>query len=285
MHKILLLVGLVGLAACAHAQDPVLDKAANHKHFLEWAALKKPVDGPPTPIGGYDAGCLAGAVKIDDGPGYVFMHLKRHRFFGHPLMKDYLAGLGEKLHGEKMPYLLVGDVGAVRGGPMISGHASHQIGLDADIWLTMSKKKPNTRDRERMSSPSFVIGRKHLKKTWGKTQIAIVEAAASFDSVARIFVSPPIKRYFCDEMPDAPWLYKLRPWWGHDDHIHVRLGCPAGSATCVSQSSLDPKKNGCDKDLEWWFSKEADDKWKEILAQPSERVFPVLPEACAKMLL
>src|SRR6185503_20047628 len=126
MHKILLLLGLMGLAACAHAQDPVsptaaaekppLDKVANHKHFMEWAALKKPKDGPSTPIGAYDAGCLAGAVKIDDGPGYVLMHLKRHRYYGHPLMKDYLAGLGEKIHDEKMPYLLVGDVGAVRGG-------------------------------------------------------------------------------------------------------------------------------------------------------------------------
>ena len=34
------------------------------------------------------------------------------------------------------PGLLVGDMAQARGGPMLTGHASHQVGLDADIWLT-----------------------------------------------------------------------------------------------------------------------------------------------------
>jgi hypothetical protein len=31
--------------------------------------------------------------------------------------------------------LYIGDISQPRGGPMTSGHASHQIGLDADIWM------------------------------------------------------------------------------------------------------------------------------------------------------
>ena len=34
------------------------------------------------------------------------------------------------------PGILVGDMSQPRGGPMLTGHASHQVGLDADIWLT-----------------------------------------------------------------------------------------------------------------------------------------------------
>ena len=32
--------------------------------------------------------------------------------------------------------LLIGDMSQPRGGPMLNGHSSHQIGLDVDIWFT-----------------------------------------------------------------------------------------------------------------------------------------------------
>src|SRR5262249_41446099 len=122
-----------------------------------------------------------------------------------------------------------------------------------------------------------------LKKSWGALQTTLVATAANFDAVNRIFVSPAIKRYFCNHYPSADWLYKLRAWWGHDEHIHVRLSCPAHAAGCKPQPALNPHDNGCGSELDWWFSKEADDEWNRIVNSPGEREFPDLPVACDKM--
>ena len=52
---------------------------------------------------------------------------------------------------------------------------------------------------------------------------------------------------------DAPlWLRKLRPWYGHHQHFHIRLHCPEGSAECDPQGPL-PKGLGCDNLA--WFSR------------------------------
>ena len=48
--------------------------------------------------------------------------------------------------------------------------------------------------------------------------------------VNRIFVTPPVKLQMCaDAGRDRAWLRKIRPWWNHHDHFHVRLNCPAGA--------------------------------------------------------
>jgi len=261
-----------------------VNSSPSAQQFTKWASVKEVYQGPIEPIGSYDAGCLSGAEKLDkDGPGYAIMRLKRHRFFAHPAMKDYLRALGQRLRSMKMPLLLVGDVSGPRGGPMPIGHNSHQTGLDADLWLRMSQKRPSRGQRESWGAPSFVRARKKLKKNWSATQVRLISAAADMDSVNRIFVSPPIKKYFCEHLADKKWLYKVRPWWGHEEHIHVRLSCPSENSSCISQSALNPEDNGCGADLAWWFSEEADEKWAKIAADHTPREFPELPAACEKM--
>ena len=99
---------------------------------------------------------------------------------------------------------------------MLTGHASHQNGLDADVWFTTRSRRPTNTEREGLQSASFVAGRKTLKSTWGPAQANVLAAAANSADVNRIFVSPPIKRYMCRQYPTASWLYRLRPWWGHE---------------------------------------------------------------------
>jgi penicillin-insensitive murein DD-endopeptidase len=252
--------------------------------FQLWERARTPSPGSPEPMGAYSAGCLAGAVPLNlNGTGYAVMRPSRLRNFAHPSMVEYLNILSQDLHSKKMPLLLVGDIGRPRGGPMASGHASHQIGLDVDLWLRMSKTRPNKSARENWSAPSFVIGRKKLKSTWSQTQTDLVATAADLDGVNRIFVSPPIKKYFCEKMPTARWLYKLRAWWGHEEHIHVRLNCPSDSSTCVPQAPLNSADNGCGSELDWWFSAEADADWKKLQDDKSERQFPELPPACSDL--
>lgn len=250
--------------------------------FEEWAKIHHPTSGPARTIGFYSAGCLAGAKKMkQDGFGFSLMRPSRRKFFAHPEMKSYLKDLAKELRKQNLPLLLIGDVSPARGGPQAKGHNSHQGGLDADLWLKMSNKRPNARQKETWGAPKFVESRKKLKSNWKAAQIKLVSTAASFENVNRIFVAPAIKKYFCDNYPAAPWLYRLRAWWGHEEHIHVRLNCPADSPQCVTQTPvLNPADSGCGAEVDWWYSKEADDEWEKLNSSPGERSFPELPREC-----
>ena len=69
-------------------------------------------------------------------PTWQVMRLSRNRNWGHPKLVAFLERLAEKAKKVGWNGLLVGDMSQPRGGPMLTGHASHQVGLDADIWLT-----------------------------------------------------------------------------------------------------------------------------------------------------
>src|SRR3954451_16050793 len=89
-------------------------------------------------IGFYTKGCLAGGVALPiNGKTWQVMRLSRNRNWGHPKLIEFLERLARRVPQiNGWPGLLVGDISQPRGGPMLTGHASHQVGLDADIWLT-----------------------------------------------------------------------------------------------------------------------------------------------------
>lgn len=157
------------------------------------------------------------------------------------------------------PGLLVGDISQPRGGPMLTGHASHQVGLDADVWLTpMPDRRLSARERETMSAVNLVRpDRLDVDpETYTPAHVALIRAAAREREVERIFVNPAIKRGLCrDAGSDRSWLAKVRPMWGHDYHFHIRLACPAGEEGCESQ---DPPPSGeaCGRELDAWFTPE-----------------------------
>ena len=98
------------------------------------------------PLGGYAAGCLAGAERLaESGPGWQAMRLSRNRNWGHPQMIAFIEKLSRAAQAAGWPGLYVGDISHPRGGPMVSSHRSHQIGLDADIWL----RPPGSLEAER----------------------------------------------------------------------------------------------------------------------------------------
>jgi penicillin-insensitive murein endopeptidase len=113
-------------------------------------------------------------------------------------------------------------------------------------------------ERETIETPSMLTsdGRVLDEQQWSQRQVEMLRLAAEFEVVARIFVHPVIKKVLCEQFPGAPWLQKLRPWWGHDDHFHIRLHCPTGETMCQDQDPL-PAGDGCGADLAWWFSEEA----------------------------
>jgi penicillin-insensitive murein endopeptidase len=254
----------------------------------DWAAKGTPRKGPPASVGGYSAGCLQGSVALPhSGPGYELLHLGRHRGFGHPDLVDYLRRLAAAVRKKKLGLLLIGDMSQIRGGPTPTGHRSHQTGLDADVGYAFPdwalRRHPTADERESVMPPPVVdLTAGKLNERWGPRVGRVLEVAASDPAVDRIFVNPIIKRELCVHAPpNSAWLRKLRPWWGHHDHFHVRLSCPAGSDQCTPQEPL-PPDDGCGK-LAWWFSEDArktrEKKTAEQAAGP-----PPLPARCREVL-
>src|SRR5258708_32027748 len=120
-----LLVSLVA-AMCASAVTRAQD----------WSQVTMPAPGPTQSIGSYTAGCLQGAEALPlERPGYEAIRISRNRYWGQPVTLDFIKTLSEKTRAAGQSPLYIGDIGQPRGGPAISGHASHQTGLDADIWF------------------------------------------------------------------------------------------------------------------------------------------------------
>jgi penicillin-insensitive murein endopeptidase len=205
--------------------------------------------------GGYAKGCLAGGEQLTEtGATWQSMRLSRNRNWAHPETVAFIERLSRKAAKlEGWEGLYVGDMSQPRGGPMLTGHASHQTGLDADIWmLPPDRLNLSARAREDLSSISMrrELGA-YVNDSWTPQHMALLKAAASDKAVARIFVFPGAKVQMCkDAKGDRAWLNKIRPWWGHHFHFHVRLNCPKGSVGCTNQAPP-PPGDGCAAADEW----------------------------------
>nr|WP_231388691.1 penicillin-insensitive murein endopeptidase [Pseudooceanicola algae] len=206
-------------------------------------------------FGSYARGCVAGAAQLPEtGPTWQAMRLSRNRNWGTPELVDYVEDLSREVAGiPGWKGIYVGDMSQPRGGPMLTGHASHQIGLDADIWLRPATDLTLSRaQRENISSISLRRnGGAYVNDNWTPEHMAVLKAAASDPRVARIFLFPGAKVQMCnDATGDRSWLRKIRPWYGHHYHFHVRLACPSGMSGCVDQDPP-PPGDGCDEARSW----------------------------------
>jgi len=241
-------------------------------------------------IGFYTRGCLAGGTALPvNGRNWQVMRLSRNRNWGHPNLIDFLERLANKAPKVGWNGLLVGDLAQARGGPMLTGHASHQVGLDADIWLTPMPDRELTRQEREELSATRVVRPDRLDidpKVWTPGHLGILRAAAQDPSVERVLVNPAIKKALCREATgNRAWLSKVRPVHGHDYHFHVRIGCPKDSPHCKPQDPT-PDSDGCGAELAYWFQ-------PKVLfpppPDPSKRPRPKtmndLPQECRQVLL
>ncbi len=239
-------------------------------------------------IGSYARGCLAGGIALPvNESAWQVMRLSRNRNWGHPALIAFLERFAIASQKVGWPGLLVGDMGQPRGGPMLTGHASHQIGLDADIWLMpMPNRVLSPGERESISAVSVVQSDKIEidPKVWTPLHVRLIRQASLDPEVARIFVNPAIKKALCDEAgPDRAWLTKVRPWYGHNYHFHVRLACPADMASCKDQEAP-PAGDGCGKDLAWWLGPEPYKDEPQGPPKPPVKLAD-LPPACSQVLV
>src|SRR5947209_5938697 len=154
-------------------------------------------------IGFYAHGCLAGAQALPvDGEAWQVMRLSRNRNWGHPALIAFLERFAKKIPKVNgWPGILVGDMSQPRGGPMLTGHASHQIGLDADIWLTpMPDRKLSREEREEMSATNVVRDDGlDVNSDWTPKHLEAIKTAAQDAAVQRIFVNAAINKSICRE--------------------------------------------------------------------------------------
>jgi penicillin-insensitive murein endopeptidase len=245
---------MLALAGTAVAQD---------KANRLFAAKTEPSQQEPTPIGSYAKGCAAGNVELPEtGPTWQAMRLSRNRNFGQPVMIEFIKDLSVMATQVGWRGIYVGDISQPRGGPMSSGHASHQMGLDADIWQLPPPRLNLSRvEREKISSiPVRSADQRSVTGNWTRSHHALMRLAASDPRVDRIFVAAAVKIEMCRTATNADkkWLQKIRPVAGHDTHFHVRLKCPKGARLCETQTptvaDLSKGGNGCDDTLMWWVT-------------------------------
>ncbi len=256
-----------------------------------FGAMSSGSQQPAAPYGSYAKGCQAGAVQLaQSGPTWQAMRLSRNRNWGQPELIDFIERLSRKAARQRgWAGLYIGDMSQPRGGPMLTGHRSHQIGLDVDIWMLPPKRLDLSRaERESISSISMRRANgAYVNDNWTRQHMNILKAAARDPAVARIFVFPGAKVWMCENARgNRDWLRKIRPWWGHHYHFHVRLACPKGARDCVDQAPP-PPGDGCD-DARKWVSDILNPPPPDPNAKPRpprpEILLSDLPSQCAAVL-
>ena len=252
----------------------------------DWSTVTTPSPGPTQSIGFYSAGCLQGAQALPlDGPGYEAIRISRNRYWGQPVMLDYIKTLAPRSAPPARPISISATSASRAAARRRRGHASHQIGLDADIWF---ERQPGAAPRRRPTASSRGCARWSAPTTAASTtrsspaHVSLLRTAAEMPNVDRIFVNKFIKERICQTVTgNRAWLNKLVVWVGHDEHFHVRLHCPPGNPQCQPQAGY-YSDDGCGEPLELWFT------GPPVKLPPPDAVQkpyrPKLPAACTAVL-
>lgn len=283
------------LIACTNSEEEK-QLAARLVKFNEikkkFHEFKMPTRNQPGIFGFYSAGCLDGGVSLPiSGKGYQVLRISLRRYYGHPALIRFIKNLAQKIHTMNLGNILVGDMAMPRGGPMHYGHLSHQNGLDVDFAYTLipdqKKKRLTIHEIENMKDPSVMTDDLTALNpdVWRASYVTVLRTVAEFDEVDRIFVNPFILNEICTKLEDIEeedeeWIIKIRPWYGHHDHYHVRLKCPENNQYCVPQKEL--TKSACGDELEYWLTDDALERQKEYFKHQIRKKedVPNLPRNC-----
>ncbi|KEY60099.1 penicillin-insensitive murein endopeptidase [Serratia sp. DD3] len=246
-----------------------------------WQKINNPVSGTPQAVGEFSNGCIIGAQSLPvNSADYQVMRTDQRRYFGHPDLVAFIQRLSQQASQKSLGTVLIGDMAMPAGGRFSSGHASHQSGLDVDIWLQLPRQRWSAQQLLKPQPIDLVAadGKQVVDRLWQPQIESLIKLAAQDSEVTRIFVNPAIKQRLCqDAGSDRSWLHKVRPWFAHRAHMHVRLRCPAGSQECQDQAPP-PDGDGCGAELASWF------KPHQPNANPVKTEPPPLPPTCQALL-
>ena len=247
-----------------------------------WQKITQPIPGTTQSIGGFSNGCIIGADALPlQSDSYQVMRTDQRRYFGHPDLVQFIQRLSSRVHDRGLGTVLIGDMGMPAGGRFNGGHASHQIGLDVDIFLQLPQTRWTSAQLLKPQALDLVSadGKRVVDARWSPQIDSLIKLAAQDSDVTRIFVNPAIKQKLCEDAgSDRDWLRKVRPWFQHRAHMHVRLRCPAGSLECQDQPAP-PPGDGCGAELQSWFEPP-----KPGAVKPVKKAPPPLPPSCQALL-
>jgi penicillin-insensitive murein endopeptidase len=263
-----------------------------------FASVTEPTTGESKPVGFYTHGCIQGAEALPmNGPDWQVMRPSRDRYWGTHRLVHFIERFASDARAKDgWPGLMIGDMSQPRGGPMVNGHGSHQVGLDVDVWFTpMPDRILKTAERETIDAQSLLKDPFDVDpKVWSPEYVKLIKRAVSYPDVARIFVHPAIKKQLCEDAgSDKSWLAKVRPWWGHYSHMHIRLTCPAGVSGCENQPPVSGD-DGCGAEIDNWYAKlksseiarAREKSHSSNFSAPSHLVtLSALPKQCTEVLL
>lgn len=232
--------------------------------------------------GSYNMGCIDNAQPLAlQGEHYVMQIWGKGRNYAHPDMLDYLDKFITRTKEAGLPDVIIGDLSQKYGGPYAgSNHASHMVGLDVDIPFGFAK---DLKDKSKTPDSFYLVRNGKLTDSFDDERIKLIYLAAQDERVERIFVSPRIKEGMCklfEGKGDDSFLAKLRPWFGHRAHMHVRLACPSDSPYCKAQAAA-PEGTGCGYEVQSWFMP-PDPNAKPAPAKAKQK--PVMPQQCKVLL-
>jgi penicillin-insensitive murein DD-endopeptidase len=252
MKKIIVLLTLVALIPLANAKQNL------------WERVKRPTQHGPECVGFYTNGCVLGAEALPlSGIGYEVIRPQRKHYYGHPDLIDYLQQYGKRVQEAGLGKALIGDMAMPAGGRFSSGHRSHQSGIDVDIWLRLVNSDKDV-NRAKPKPNDVVDWKKFYTNANYNSNIAKMIYLAVIDPrVERVFVNPAIKRSLCATEINKTWLRRVRPWHGHNYHMHVRLKCPAGNKRCKNQAPVG-FGSGCGREVMSW-------DWRKKKAQACKK--------------
>lgn len=239
------------------------------------------------PIGGYSNGCIANAQKANfEHPYYQVIRQQNKRFYADNEMINFLDDLATNAHNKGLPILLIGDLSLEQGGPFQrSNHASHQMGLDVDVWFRMFNKKLSNKALKKPYAINVVKDNYlEVNSNYNEKIFNLIKLAAEDSRVDRIFVNPAIKEKLCiDAKDNRKWLHKVRPWWGHNAHMHVRLLCPENKPYCVNSAPIPSVGDGCGTEVTSWLDEIRYPKPKKA-TKKSKPKKPQPPKLCLELL-
>ncbi len=184
--------------------------------------------------------------------------------------------------------MLVGDISS-RAAADADWPRLHQVGHDADIWLTpMPKKRFTSAERESVSAVSMLKPDSLYvdPKKWTPARTALLKHRQLSGSGTHLRASgikkQPLRhgdRRQKLARQGSPLLEPLLPF------PCCASTCQPGSPECKPQPKVAPG-DGCDKSLAWWFT---DEPWKPAKpsGKPAKKPKPVmvsdLPNLCRRV--
>ena len=141
---------------------------------------------------------------------------------------------------------------------MLTGHASHQVGLDADIWLTPmpDARADARRSARRCRRPMWCAptGTTSIRRSGRPAHVAIIKAAAreTRRSSASSSMRRSRRRSAATPAATAPGSQGAARCGGTTITSTSAWAVRAASRDCEPQAPV-PPGDGCGKELDWWF--------------------------------